>query len=245
MPSPRDHVDVSPDSAQDDPLILAVDEADQPLGAVGKAAAHLAGGRLHRAFTLLLLNSRGDLLWAQRSKSKPLWPGAWDATVASHPLAQQDGSGAESFALSAERRVREELGLDGSVPLQIRDAGRFRYRLEDAERGVEHEVCAALFAQIPDDLDLERQLRVDPAEVADLRLESLSGFLTDGECHLHLVAPWACFALEAARRAGWGGAAAPRELRRGLEALNAPAPALDAALASLGPQAGLAFLDRP
>lgn len=229
--------------ASDEPQILAVDEHDRPLGAVGKAAAHRDGGQLHRAFTLVLANARGDLLWAQRSPSKPLWPGAWDATVASHPEAEANGAGAESFEDAGVRRVREELGLDPAVPLAVRDAGRFRYRLEDEQRGVEHEVCAALFARLPDDLDLERQLRPEPAEVSALRLESLEGFLTRGECHLHLVAPWACFALEAARRAGWGQGRGPHDLESALGSLSGPAPALDQALAELGPRAGLAFLD--
>ncbi|MHC4375330.1 MAG: NUDIX hydrolase [Planctomycetota bacterium] len=229
--------------APDEPQILAVDEHDRPLGAVGKAAAHRNGGQLHRAFTLVLANDRGDLLWAQRSPSKPLWPGAWDATVASHPEADASGAGAETFEAAGERRVREELGLDPTVPLEVRDAGRFRYRLEDGQRGVEHEVCAALFARLPDDLDLERQLRPEPGEVSALRMESLEGFLTRGECHLHLVAPWACFALEAARRSGWGLGHGPQELGRALSSLAGPAPALDQALAELGPRAGLAFLD--
>lgn len=232
-------------SASSEPQILAVDEQDRPLGAVGKAAAHLNGGQLHRAFTLVLANNRGDLLWAQRSASKPLWAGAWDATVASHPEASPGGDGSESFAEAGERRVREELGLDAGIPLDVHDAGRFRYRLEDATRGVEHEVCASLFARVPDDLNLERHLRVDPEEVSALRMESLEGFLTRGECHLHLVAPWACFALEAARRAGWGSGAAPADLGPALGSLAGPAPALDQALAELGPRAGLAFLDRP
>lgn len=229
----------------DQPQILAVDELDRPLRPVGKASAHQNGGQLHRAFTLVLANGRGDLLWAQRAPSKPLWPGAWDATVASHPEADRDGAEAEPFEVAGERRVREELGLSPNVHLDVFNAGRFRYRLEDEERGVEHEVCAALFARLPDDLDLDQQLRPHPEEISALRLESLEGFLTRGECHLHLVAPWACFALEAARRAGWGRSATPSGLGKSLDALSGPAPALDQALKELGPQAGLAFLDRP
>ncbi len=113
-------------SQSSEPRILAVDELDRPLGAVGKAIAHAGEGQLHRAFTLVRANDRGDLLWAQRSPDKPLWPGAWDATVASHPEAVGQGQGAEAFEVAGVRRVREELGLDPGIPLDVRDAGRFR-----------------------------------------------------------------------------------------------------------------------
>jgi isopentenyl-diphosphate delta-isomerase len=70
--------------ADSDALIL-VDEADRSLGVLSKALCHEGRGVLHRAFSLLIFNERGELLIQQRSASKRLWPMYWSNSCCSHP----------------------------------------------------------------------------------------------------------------------------------------------------------------
>ena len=60
-------------AADTDSLIL-VDEADHGVGHMSKVLCHEGRGILHRAFSLLIFNGRGELLLQQRSASKRLWP---------------------------------------------------------------------------------------------------------------------------------------------------------------------------
>lgn len=43
-------------------------------------------GMLHRAFSVFLFNSKGELLLQQRSDEKITFPGYWTNTCCSHPL---------------------------------------------------------------------------------------------------------------------------------------------------------------
>ncbi|EQD42476.1 isopentenyl-diphosphate delta-isomerase [mine drainage metagenome] len=61
-------------SFDDEPLIL-VDKDDCEIGFLDKTSAHLGPGVLHRAFSLFVFNSQGELLLQQRASGKRLWPG--------------------------------------------------------------------------------------------------------------------------------------------------------------------------
>jgi isopentenyl-diphosphate delta-isomerase len=60
-------------SGDSDALIL-VDAADREVGFLSKALCHDGQGVLHRAFSLLIFNDRGELLLQQRAPAKRLWP---------------------------------------------------------------------------------------------------------------------------------------------------------------------------
>src|SRR5271163_4852665 len=92
-----------------DTLIL-VDEADRGVGYLSKALCHEGQGVLHRAFSLLIFNSRGELLIQQRSPGKRLWPLYWSNSCCSHPRGQESLEGA------TQRRLYQELGI--SCPLR-------------------------------------------------------------------------------------------------------------------------------
>src|ERR1700678_465027 len=117
--------------ADSDALIL-VDEADRSLGVLSKALCHEGRGVLHRAFSLLIFNERGELLIQQRSASKRLWPLYWSNSCCSHPRR------AESMESATRRRLREELGLQ--CPLQF--LYKFEYQAQFDEAGAEHELCS-------------------------------------------------------------------------------------------------------
>jgi len=87
----------------EDQLIL-VDENDQEVGTGGKMAVH-KNGLLHRAFSVLVFNSKGELLLQQRAKSKYHSGGLWTNTCCSHPKM------GETTLQAAKRRLSEEMGL--------------------------------------------------------------------------------------------------------------------------------------
>ena len=84
--------------------VVLVDEKDTQIGIMEKMAAHIVP-RLHRAFSVFIFNSKGELLLQQRALSKYHSPGLWTNTCCSHP---RQG---ESLAEATARRLQEEMGM--------------------------------------------------------------------------------------------------------------------------------------
>lgn len=154
-----------------DERVVLVDDRDGVVGESGKADAHLGRGRLHRAIAVAVFDVAGRVLLTRRSGHKPLWPGHWDATVASHPRP------GEGYAAAARRRTGEELG----IALDCAGVARFRYRTAYADVGVEHEVCGALFGVVDSRLPIAPEPgeidRIDWVAPGDLALRMASGRL--------------------------------------------------------------------
>ena len=108
--------------------VILVDDRDRPIGTAEKLAAH-RDGRLHRAFSVLVLNERGEMLLQRRAAGKYHSAGLWSNTCCSHP---RPGEETES---AAHRRLREEMGFD--CPLE--PAGALVYRADVGGGLVEHE----------------------------------------------------------------------------------------------------------
>lgn len=117
-------------SFQDEPLVL-VDEHDRETGFLDKAAAHLGQGILHRAFSLFVFNTAGELLLQQRAEGKRLWPGYWSNTCCSHPRR------GEAMETAIHRRLSEELGMQCDFQFLF----KFQYQAQFDAEGAEHELC--------------------------------------------------------------------------------------------------------
>ncbi len=117
-------------SFHDEPLVL-VDEHDRETGFLDKLAAHAGQGVLHRAFSLFIFNSQGELLLQQRAADKRLWPGFWSNTCCSHPRR------GESMDKAIHRRLSEELGMQCALDYLF----KFQYQAQFDEEGAEHELC--------------------------------------------------------------------------------------------------------
>lgn len=122
----NDHI-VSCDS---EPLIL-VNSQDECIGHLNKAACHDGAGLLHRAFSLFLFNTDGEVLLQQRVASKRLWPMFWSNSCCSHP--RQD----ESMQEAVSRRVWEELGVQVDMVYLY----KFQYHASFQKSGSENELC--------------------------------------------------------------------------------------------------------
>jgi isopentenyl-diphosphate Delta-isomerase len=85
-------------------LVVLVDEHDNEIGFAEKLEAHQKA-LLHRAFSVFIFNSNGELLLQQRAKSKYHSAGLWTNTCCSHPRPN------ELVLDAAKRRLDEEMGL--------------------------------------------------------------------------------------------------------------------------------------
>jgi len=109
-------------------MLILVDESDNEIGREEKIKIHKEG-KLHRAFSIFIFNSKGHVLLTKRAESKYHWGGFWSNTCCSHP---RPGEGIED---AAHRRLKEEIGFD----CDLREVFSFIYEAE-FENGIgEHE----------------------------------------------------------------------------------------------------------
>lgn len=85
--------------------VILVDEKDRETGQMEKLEAHRKA-LLHRAISVLVFNSRGELLLQQRALHKYHSAGLWSNTCCSHPRP------GESNQNAARRRLKEEMGME-------------------------------------------------------------------------------------------------------------------------------------
>ena len=116
--------------------VQLVDEKDRELGTMEKMEAHIKGA-LHRAISVFLFNSKGDLLLQQRAASKYHSPGLWSNACCTHP---RPGEAPEQAAM---RRLQEELGISCSITYKtsvhyrtILDKGLTEHELDHVYMGV-------------------------------------------------------------------------------------------------------------
>ena len=99
--------------------VILVDENDVEIGSMEKMQAHREGV-LHRAFSVLLFNTRGEMLIHKRANGKYHSGGLWTNTCCSHPYPGED------VRTAAKRRLKEEMGID----LQPEFAYSFIYKAQ-------------------------------------------------------------------------------------------------------------------
>ena len=109
--------------------VILVDPQDREIGTMEKMEAHKKGV-LHRAFSILLFNSKGEMLLQKRAGSKYHSPGLWTNTCCSHPKP------GESMRDATARKLMQEMGIASNTAFRF----KFTYRTELEEGLVEHEI---------------------------------------------------------------------------------------------------------
>ncbi len=108
--------------------VILVDEFDNAIGTMEKLEAHQKG-ILHRAFSVLLFNSKGEILLQKRAIGKYHSGGLWTNTCCSHPLP------GESMNEATRRKLIQEMGID----LKPEFAYKFIYKTDLDDNLIEHE----------------------------------------------------------------------------------------------------------
>lgn len=109
--------------------VILVDNDDNEIGTMEKMEAHRKGA-LHRAFSVLVFNSKGEMLIQKRAKTKYHSGGLWSNACCSHPRPGED------TAVAAKRRMKEELGID----VQPEFLYKFKYKVQLEGDLTEHEL---------------------------------------------------------------------------------------------------------
>lgn len=142
--------------------VILVDTNDTPVGQMEKLKAHLKG-ELHRALSVLIFNSDGELLLQQRAFSKYHTPGLWSNTCCSHPRPGEDSLEA------ATRRLQEEMGF--TTPL-IKSFD-FIYKAHFDNGLIEHEFDHVFFGTF------DGEPVINPEEANDFKWVKLNNLMED------------------------------------------------------------------
>ena len=97
--------------------VIQVSEKDVVIGPISKLDSHQKVGAFHRAFSVLLFNTKGEMLLQQRSADKVTFPNVWANACCSHPLHSMDEleeKDALGVKRAAIRKLEQELGIDPS-----------------------------------------------------------------------------------------------------------------------------------
>ncbi len=109
--------------------VVLVDPMGREIGTEEKLKAHREG-KLHRAFSIFIFNTLGELLLQKRSETKYHSGGLWTNTCCSHPRL------GESHYWEARRRLNEEMGFD----CELTELFSFIYHAKLENNLFEHEL---------------------------------------------------------------------------------------------------------
>lgn len=159
--------------------VILVDKHDNVLGTMEKMEAHQTGV-LHRAFSVLIFNSEGDLLLQKRSAAKYHSGGLWTNACCSHPSLK------EPIDETVRKRLKHEMGID----LNPTFAYTFLYRAPLDKGLMEHELDYVFTAQF------DGEPIINPDEVEDWKFISLESLMEDVGTNPHRYTAWFKLMLE-------------------------------------------------
>jgi isopentenyl-diphosphate delta-isomerase len=137
--------------------VVLVDTEDNVIGVMDKMEAHLKG-HLHRAFSIFIFNSKGEMLLQQRAAGKYHGGSLWTNACCSHPLP------GEEIVSAAHERLIFEMGLE----CELSKIFSFIYHAKVENELIEHEydhILVGITDQVPN---------FNPDEVQDYRWVSIS-----------------------------------------------------------------------
>ncbi len=109
--------------------VILVNQKDEPIGLMPKMEAH-EKAVLHRAFSVFIMNTKGETMLQQRASDKYHSPLLWTNTCCSH---QRDG---ESNTQAGKRRLMEEMGFK----VELKELFSFIYKAPFDNGLTEHEL---------------------------------------------------------------------------------------------------------
>ncbi len=137
--------------------VILVDASDRETGVADKLDCH-ARALLHRAFSVIIWNSKGEILLQHRAFEKYHSGGLWTNACCGHPRPR------EEVGSAAARRLMEEMGF-GVV---LSHLGTFHYAAA-LDRGMSENELVHVFRGLYDG-----PVTPDPAEALDYKWSSLA-----------------------------------------------------------------------
>jgi len=144
--------------------VILVDEQDNETGTMEKMEAHQKG-LLHRAFSIVIFNSKGEMLLQQRAVEKYHSGGLWTNACCSHP-----GPG-EAIEDAGKRKLLQEMGF----ACDLNFSHKFIYKVEFDNQLTEYEwdyVLVGYYDGAPS---------VNPGEAQSWKYQSLESIRKDAE----------------------------------------------------------------
>lgn len=160
--------------------VVLVDEQDNEIGTEEKIRAHENGGKLHRAFSVFIFNSKGELMIQQRAGSKYHFGGLWTNTCCSHPRK------GETTVEAGRRKLRQEMGFD----TDLKEAFTFIYKAESDNGLTEHELDHVLIGTF------DGEPKPNPEEADGWKWVDMDELRKDVQKNPEKYSPWFRIALD-------------------------------------------------
>lgn len=136
--------------------IILVNKNDQEIGTGEKMKVH-QDGKLHRAFSIFVFNSKNEMLLQKRAEAKYHCGGLWTNTCCSHPRS------GELLEKEIHKRLQEEMGFD----CELKEIGNFIYKVKFDNGLTEHEYDHVFTGEFND------KPNINPEEADDYQWISL------------------------------------------------------------------------
>jgi len=153
--------------------VILVNEKDEQIGLMPKLEAH-EKAVLHRAFSVFVLNLKGELMLQQRAAHKYHSPLLWTNTCCSH---QRDG---ESNIEAGKRRLYEEMGFE----CELKEVFSFIYKAPFDNGLTEHELDHVMVGEY------EESPKINKDEVHAFKWMTLEAVKTDIELQPKIYTEW-------------------------------------------------------
>ncbi|SOD11912.1 isopentenyl-diphosphate Delta-isomerase [Pedobacter xixiisoli] len=153
--------------------VILVDAEDTEIGLMEKMQAHREA-KLHRAFSVFLLNDENEVLLQRRAFKKYHCGGMWTNACCSHPRA------GETLQAAVDRRLEEEMG----IACETNWVYSFIYKANVGEGLFEHEFDHVFFGRF------SGTPKPDENEVSDWAYVTLAELKKDVKVNPDKYTPW-------------------------------------------------------
>ncbi len=153
--------------------VILVDSEDREIGTIPKMEAH-EKALLHRAFSVFVMNNKGETMMQRRAADKYHSPLLWTNTCCSH---QRVG---ESNREAGKRRLQEEMGF----VTELDELFSFIYKAPFDNGLTEHEFDHVMIGSY------DGEPNINSAEVADWKWMKPENIKADIEAHPERYTAW-------------------------------------------------------
>lgn len=154
--------------------ITLVNEKDEITGKMEKMEAH-EKGKLHRAFSILIVNDKNEMLIHKRNSAKYHSGGLWTNACCSHPRYN------ENLLDAIHRRLKEEMGFD----CELSKSFKFIYKKEFDNGLTEYEYDNVFIGKYN-----LNDIKPDEVEVEDYKWIGYDELLEDIKENSNLYTAW-------------------------------------------------------